>query len=180
MNMLQLHAQQVEAAANAKTPHQRRKAQAAAAQAFVSRMTWPSEASGGKEAAAKKKGGKPKARRVCPQPTEHAEQVAFVKWFRLQYPGVLIFAIPNGGDRHAAVAAKLSAEGVTRGVPDLFIPAWQLFVEMKRKAHGRVSTEQAEMMKTLCAAGYTCLVAHGCEDAMLQVKNLHPVMEKRK
>ena len=171
MNMLQLHAQQVEAAANAKTPHQRRKAQAAVAQAFVSRMTWPSEASGGKEAAAKKK-DKPKARRVCPPPTEHAEQVAFVKWFRLQYPGVLIFAIPNGGDRHAAVAAKLSAEGVTRGVPDLFIPRWRLFVEMKRKKGGRVSPEQQDIMARLKECGYSCIVAHGCDDAIHQLEQL--------
>lgn len=109
--------------------------------------------------------------RTIPQPSEHAEQTAFVQWFRLQYPGVLIFAIPNGGARNKATAGKLKAEGVLAGVPDLFIPRWRLFVEMKRKAHGRVSPEQAEVMRALGAAGYTCIVAHGCEDAMSKVKH---------
>lgn len=172
MNMLQLHAQQVEAAANAKTPHQRRKAKAAVAQAFVSRMTWPSEASGGGKEAAAKKGGKPKARRVCPQPTEHAEQVAFVRWFRLQYPGVLIFAIPNGGARNKATGGILKAEGVLPGVPDLFIPRWRMFVEMKRKKGGRVSPEQQDIMARLKECGYSCIVAHGCEDAIHQLEQL--------
>ena len=65
-------------------------------------------------------------------PTEHAEQVTLVQWLRRQYPGVLIFAIPNGGQRNAAVALKLKLEGVVRGVPDLYIPAWRTWIEMKR------------------------------------------------
>jgi len=40
-----------------------------------------------------------------------------------------LFAVPNGGHRHPAVAAKLKAEGVRRGCPDLI---WPL------KAHGYV------------------------------------------
>lgn len=113
-------------------------------------------------------------------PTEHEEQAAFIKWFRLQYPGALVFAIPNGGNRNIVTASKLKAEGVLAGVPDLFIPDWCLFIEMKRQKGGRVSDEQKEVMAHLCGCGYRCIVAHGCEDAMLQVKNLHPVMEKRK
>lgn len=40
-----------------------------------------------------------------------------------------LFAVPNGGHRHPAVAAKLKAEGVRKGVIDLW---WPL------KAHGYV------------------------------------------
>jgi hypothetical protein len=32
-------------------------------------------------------------------PSEHSEQVGFVNWFNVQYPRVLIFAIPNGEKR---------------------------------------------------------------------------------
>ena len=53
---------------------------------------------------------------------EHNLQIACVRWFRLQYPKHLIYAIPNGGRRNVAVAAKLKAEGVLPGVPDLHIP----------------------------------------------------------
>ena len=103
-------------------------------------------------------------------PTEHAEQVTFVQWFRRQFPDVLIFAIPNGGHRNAIVASKLKAEGVIRGVPDLFIPAWGLWVEMKRAKGGLLSSEQKHMIGYLEANGYDVIVANGAENAISRVK----------
>lgn len=155
--ILRLHVRQVEAAKTAKSWKQRRKAVRAAAQDAVEAMFGKKPA----PAPAKKSG-----RSTNPIPTEHEEQVAFVKWFRLQFPRVMIFAIPNGGDRHAAVAAKMRAEGVTPGVPDLFIPDWHLFLEMKRRKGGRVSPEQKRVMEHLEMAGYTCAVARGVDEAM--------------
>jgi len=104
-----------------------------------------------------------------PTPSEHVEQRAFVSWFRKTYPGVLIFAIPNGGARSRITGGKLKLEGVLPGVPDLFIPEWRLWVEMKRQKGGAVSSEQREIMAYLEAVGYTCIVAKGCEDAVRQV-----------
>lgn len=98
-------------------------------------------------------------------PTEHAEQVTLVQWFRRQYPGVLIFAIPNGGQRNAAVALKLKLEGVVRGVPDLYIPAWRTWIEMKRTKGGKVSPEQAAIIDYLRWIGDTVIVARGFEEA---------------
>lgn len=155
-SILRLHVQQVEAAKTAKSWKQRRMAVLAAAQDAVADMF------GGKAPAPAKKSG----RAATPIPTEHEEQVNFVKWFRLQFPRVMIFAIPNGGDRHAAVAAKMRAEGVTPGVPDLFIPDWRLFLEMKRRKGGRVTPEQKRVMEHLEMAGYTCAVARGFDEAM--------------
>ena len=71
-------------------------------------------------------------------PTEHEEQREFVRWFRQNHPGVRIFAIPNGGARSITTAAKLKVEGVSAGVPDLCIPAWGMWIEMKRQKGGRV------------------------------------------
>ena len=48
-------------------------------------------------------------------------QEACVTWFRLQYPGVIIFAIPNGGSRNEIEAAKLKRTGTLAGVADLFV-----------------------------------------------------------
>ena len=48
-------------------------------------------------------------------------QQACVTWFRLQYPEVVIFAIPNGGSRNAIEAAKLKRTGTLAGVADLFV-----------------------------------------------------------
>lgn len=67
---------------------------------------------------------------------EHYEQVTYVKWFRSVHKGVEIFAIPNGCHiASAANRAYFDAEGRTSGIPDLFIPAWLLWIEMKRKGY---------------------------------------------
>lgn len=39
--------------------------------------------------------------------TESQHQIGFLVWFRLKYPGVLIFAIPNGGKRDIKTASRL-------------------------------------------------------------------------
>jgi hypothetical protein len=84
----------------------------------------------------------------------------------------MIFAIPNGGARNKATGGILKAEGVLAGVPDLFVPAWRLFIEMKRRKNGRVSDEQKHVMEKLKEAGYSCIVCHGAEDAIHQLENL--------
>ena len=105
-------------------------------------------------------------------PTEHEEQRLFVQWFRRSYPGVRIFAIPNGGYRGKTQAAKLKAEGVSSGVPDLFVPAWALWIEMKRQKGGSVSLEQKDWHKYLISIGHKVLIAKGFDDA---VEKLHKI-----
>jgi len=101
--------------------------------------------------------------------SEHIEQRELVKWFRQTYVGIRIFAIPNGGHRHKAVAMKLKLEGVSKGVPDLFIPELSLWVEMKRSKGGVVSDDQKNWMKYLSGIGHTCIVGHGYEDAKSKI-----------
>ena len=102
--------------------------------------------------------------------TEHEEQRELVRWFRQTWPGVLIFAIANGGQRSAATAGRLKAEGVVPGVPDLFVPAWGLWIEMKRAKGGVVSPEQKRMIKALESVGYCVLVCRGADDAKAQIE----------
>lgn len=103
-------------------------------------------------------------------PTEHEEQRKFVSWFRQTYPGVRIFAIPNGGLRSKTTAMKLKVEGVCAGVPDLFVPEWALWIEMKRQKGGSVSLEQKDWHSYLVQIGHKVLIAKGFDDA---VKKLH-------
>lgn len=103
-------------------------------------------------------------------PSEHYEQRMFVSWFRKTYPGVRIFAIANGGARDKITAAKLVAEGVSKGIPDLFVPAWALWIEMKRQKGGHVSLEQKDWHSYLIEIGHKVLIAKGFDDA---VKKLH-------
>jgi len=102
-------------------------------------------------------------------PSEDHEQMLLVQWFRRTYAGVRIFSVPNGGARHPAVAAKLKATGTSSGVPDLFIPAWRLWVEMKRVKGGSLSAEQKDWIQYLESVGYWVIVGKGAEDAKAKI-----------
>jgi hypothetical protein len=98
-------------------------------------------------------------------PSEHQEQAGFVQWFRAKWPRVLIFAIPNGGKRNISTARNLKLEGVVPGVPDLFIPAWSIWIEMKRQKGGRLSPDQEDVIAYLEASGHRVIVGYGATDA---------------
>lgn len=102
-------------------------------------------------------------------PTESDEQRKFVTWFRLQYRGVRIFAIPNGGGRSKAQAGILKAEGVEAGVPDLFCPEFRMFIEMKRQKGGVLSEVQRDWRAYLERLDYTVLVCAGFKEAREKV-----------
>ncbi len=100
---------------------------------------------------------------------EHQEQAALFEWVALQtkrWPELEnIFAIPNGGYRHKTVAAKLQAEGVRAGVPDIFLAVsraqWHgLFIEMKA-GRNRPTPAQQEWIARLNRAGYAAVVCYG-------------------
>lgn len=125
--------------------------------------------------------GKPRpARRFVA--SEHDEQAAFVAWFRLQFPKILIFAIPNGAylsgtpGQRAAQMARLKAEGLMPGVPDLHVPEWNLWIEFKRQSGGRVSPVQSDIIATLRDMGRRVIIARGYDDAVAQVKALAEVV----
>jgi hypothetical protein len=83
---------------------------------------------------------------------------------------VRIFAIPNGGRRAMKTAKMLKATGVLKGVPDLYVPGWNLWIEMKRAKGGKLSPEQKSMLAYLeneCL--HNVIVGHGFEDARNQV-----------
>jgi hypothetical protein len=101
--------------------------------------------------------------------SEHLEQVRLVSWFRRNYLGVRVFAIPNGGHRGASQGAALKAEGVQAGVPDLFVPAWGMWIEMKREAGGMVSPVQRDWIAYLEGIGHRVIIGRGFEDAKRQI-----------
>ena len=104
-------------------------------------------------------------------PTESQEQRAFVKWFRLQYPAIKFFAIPNGGNRDAITGAIMKAEGVSTGVPDLYFPKLRLWIEFKRIKGSVISADQREWetyLRDECHDSH--FYAYGCDDAIAQVR----------
>jgi hypothetical protein len=112
-------------------------------------------------------------------PSEHLEQRELVRWFRQTFKGVRIFAIPNGGLRSLSVAAKLKAEGVSSGVPDLCVPAWRLWIEMKRVKGGSLSAEQKDWIEYLEGVNYWCIVGKGEEDARTKILAFKEDHDKR-
>lgn len=96
--------------------------------------------------------------------SEHVEQREFVSWFRKRY-STLIMAIPNGEQRSQSVARRLKVEGVLAGVPDLYVPEYNLWIEMKRENGGQVSRSQTDVMDEMKSYGHTCRVAHGAGQA---------------
>jgi hypothetical protein len=81
----------------------------------------------------------------------------------------LLFAVPNGGHRDIRVAAKLKAEGVKAGVPDMCLPVPRgqfhgLWIELKA-GKNTASTEQKWWLTELRACGHRAEVCRGWEAA---------------
>jgi hypothetical protein len=52
----------------------------------------------------------------------------------------------------------------------MFIPAWALWVEMKRSQGGRLSPDQKSWHLYLASIGQTVLVCYGADDAKRQIE----------
>jgi len=113
-------------------------------------------------------------------PTEHDEQKALFQWAAANarvHPSLsLLYAIPNGGHRHKAVAAKLKAEGVKRGVPDICLPVSNadfngLYIELKRRKNSSASSEQRKWISSLQGQGYQAVVCKGWDEARKVIQN---------
>lgn len=99
---------------------------------------------------------------------EHDNQVAVINWCRIhetRHPDLeTIFAIPNGGARHPAVARKLKAEGVKSGVSDLFLSTSSdkyhgLYIEMKSR-DGKLTTNQIDWLCKMSKRNYDTATCH--------------------
>jgi hypothetical protein len=110
--------------------------------------------------------------------SEHIEQREFVSWFRRTF-SARIFAIPNGGNRGLVTAGRLKVEGVTAGVPDLCVPEWSLWIEMKTASRSaRCSPSQLDWHKYLESIGHTVMVPRGCADAIDKLREFGRKAEK--
>ena len=109
-----------------------------------------------------------------PIPTEAEEQIALFEWARLQtgrFPELaLLYHVPNGGSRNKIEAARLRAQGVKSGVPDLCLPVARgashgLYIELKRQRGGRISEEQVRWINGLLKQGYAAAIGRGGQEA---------------
>jgi hypothetical protein len=88
-------------------------------------------------------------------PTEEQIQGAVCDFLDSALPADAVwFHPPNGGHRHAAVAAKLKWLGVKPGIPDIVI-VWRgraIFIELKAQK-GSLSEAQKAMQSRLVLSG---------------------------
>lgn len=103
--------------------------------------------------------------------SEHDETVAVVEYCDLK--GYPVFHIPNEAKRSPATAARLKAEGMRPGVPDLCIPVARgryhsLYIEMKADG-GKPTEEQAAWISRLRAEGMCAYVCYGASNAIALV-----------
>lgn len=104
-------------------------------------------------------------RKRKPRHIEESIQVACVKWFRLQYPNLVIFAVPNGGSRNLYEAKNMKESGTLAGVADLVVVGnggRVLFVEMKA---GRNKQEDNQILfqKNVERLGHKYVVCRSIE-----------------
>ena len=109
--------------------------------------------------------------------SEHAEQVALIKWAQLmarQYPELdCIYANPNAGKRSIGAARYMIAEGMRAGVPDICLPVPRngygaLYIELKY-GKGKASEKQLEWIDRLNRHGNLAVVCTGWDAARLQI-----------
>ena len=105
-------------------------------------------------------------------PPEEAEQQVLAKW--LDMHKINWFHPPNGGHRNVVVAAKLKAQGVKPGVPDIVIvdrpPLYPdnigTAIELKRRKGGSVTPDQREWLCKLKDRGWAVAVCKGAAEAI--------------
>jgi hypothetical protein len=84
-------------------------------------------------------------------------------------PGLLAFAVPNGGYRRPAEARILVGLGVVPGVPDIIAikDGRSYALELER---GRLTAAQQQVLDQLQAAGAVTAVACGLKAAIRQLE----------
>jgi VRR-NUC domain len=95
-------------------------------------------------------------------------QAACCRWFAYEYPGIKLIHTPNGGHRNALEAARFKRQGVTPGVPDLFLMKSAngfhgLFIEVKSET-GKLSEYQKEMLAYLDSMQYKTAVIRSVDE----------------
>lgn len=110
---------------------------------------------------------------------EHKEQAALIRWANMslgKYPMLKwMFAVPNGGHRHIAVAVKLKAEGVKKGPLDLWLPFKSkgysgLVIEMKI-GNNKLTPEQEEWAEFLDSQGWSVHVCYNWNEARTAIED---------
>jgi hypothetical protein len=139
------------------------------------------------------KAGKITVAKDLPCPLEEEEQVTLAQFLDLLFWDQWCH-IPNGGMRPSSTytdkqgvdhrfsveAKKMQAQGVKKGVPDVFIfrpvnGAPGVVVELKRQRGGVVSSYQQKWLQMLKSFGWITFVAQGADEAIKFIRATYKI-----
>lgn len=110
--------------------------------------------------------------------TESTEQKQLVRWLKAREKEgkLLFFSVPNGANVSQNNRARLKAEGMRSGVPDLIVitPDHCIGLELKRARPARsvVSPEQRFWLDAMRDMGWVTCVAYGAAEAVAFLEEL--------
>lgn len=123
-------------------------------------------------------------KRKAPSHEESDIQISCVQWFDVQYPKLVLYAIPNGGSRTKTrikgkdvplESIRMKREGVRKGIADLFLMVASkgyngLYIEMKT-AKGTQSEEQKAFEKECLKYGYKYVICRSLDQFMRTIND---------
>ena len=132
-----------------------------------------------KKAIAKQPTIKPRTKRNAqPEAIEQAKVIAWARANERNYPYLqLLHCSLNGVKMTKAQAGKAIAQGMKKGVADLFLPVKNesssgLYIEMKSEK-GRTSTEQSKFLTAVSENGYSAFICYSAVEAIDKIKGYY-------
>ena len=119
-----------------------------------------------------------KRRNAQPEAIEQAKVIAWARANERNYPYLwMLHCSLNGVKMTKAQAGRAIAQGMKKGVADLFLPVKQggfsgLYIEMK-SAKGRTSIEQSKFLKDVSDNGYAAFVCYSADDAIKRIEDYY-------
>jgi hypothetical protein len=97
----------------------------------------------------------------------HADEYPELRWLHSSLNGIFI---PASKATRSRIINRMKAEGMKRGIPDLFLPVARhgkhgIYLELKRNDGGVLSNEQKEFLAFADEQGYHAVVCNGCDEA---------------
>ncbi len=115
--------------------------------------------------------------------TEQERVISWARWNETKCKELkLLHHVPNGGRRDKLEAARLKAQGVKAGVPDLCLPVPRdkfhgLYIEMKFK-NNTTTENQKWWLKELKKQGYKTAVCWSAEEAINLLEKYMGIVEE--
>ena len=119
-----------------------------------------------------------KRRNAQPEAIEQAKVIAWARANERNYPYLwMLHCSLNGVKMTKAQAGRAIAQGMKKGVADLFLPVKMgiyggLYIEMKSEK-GRTSIDQSKFLKAVSDNGYAVSVCYSAGEAIKRIEDYY-------